>query len=138
LFWEEWCRRCTTSPVPKTWIDTRLDTPEPMKGTLVCLAAQKGFLNPFPHQALSDVLTMLRILDGYDFNAVIERARIPNVTIRMDVPFESKDHAKELGYYWRPETKQWLKAIKLCDLEKEQTDSRFSVKVVPDPPKTSR
>ena len=135
LFFEAWYSRhlphgAVTVGLPEyLWIDTRLDTPEPMTGSLVCQAAKKGFLNPFPHQALSDVLTMLRILDGYDFDAVVERAKIPNITIQMNVPFSDKDHAKDLGYYWRPEGKQWLKAIKLCDLEKEQAASRFPVKV---------
>lgn len=132
LFYDAWKGRHVDCTCPRLWIDTRLDVPEPMTGALICLAAKKGFLNPFPHQALSDVLTMLRILDGYDFNAVIERAKIPNIIVQMNVPFSDKDHAKELGYYWEPAPlKEWRKAIKLCDLEKEQAASRFPVKVIP-------
>lgn len=127
LFYEAWESRYRVVPMNPLWIDTRLDTPEPMVGKLICLAAQKGFLNPFPHQALSDVLTMLRILDGYDFDTVIERAKIPNITVCMSVPFADKDYAKKLGYYWRPEGKMWLKVIKACDLYKEQKASRFWV-----------
>lgn len=130
LFEHAWNERYLQAPSSAIWIDTRLDVPEPMTGALICIAAKKGFLNPFPHQALSDVLTMLRILDGYDIAAVIERAKIPNITVQMNVPFESKDHAKELGYYWKPDSKQWLKAIKLCDLDTEKTKSRFSLKQV--------
>lgn len=127
-FYEAWCARYLCQPLPTLWVDTRLDVPEPMTGSLVCIAAKKGFLNPFPHQALSDVLTMLKILEGYDIAAVIERAKIPNILIQMIVPFESKDHAKELGYYWEPyPLKEWRKAIKLCDLEKERDATKFKV-----------
>jgi DNA polymerase-3 subunit epsilon len=115
------------------WIDTRLDVPKPMIGKLIAIAAEHGFLNPFPHQALSDVLTMLRILDEYDFEAVLARARIPNIMVEFVGPFESKDHAKECGFYWngfsnqsnggRP-TKQWLKTIKECDFAREDQAAR--------------
>jgi DNA polymerase-3 subunit epsilon len=126
LFFEAWnARNFALSPAGSPlWIDTRLDTPEPMTGSLVCIAAKKGFLNPFPHQALSDVLAMLRILDEYDFPKVLERARIPNILVEFVGPFESKEQAKENGFYWNgyareKATKQWLKTIKETDFDAE-------------------
>lgn len=131
LFHEEWNRRYFALPPcgSPLWVDTRLDVPEPMTGSLVCIAAKQGFLNPFPHQALSDVLTMLRILDGYDFQKVIERAKIPSIVVEFIGPFESKEKAKENGFYWNGykdvnPTKQWLKAIKEIDFDLEMEKAR--------------
>lgn len=129
-----WFERNGLSVPPVVWVDTRLDVPEPLTGNLTCIAAKKGFLNPFPHQALSDVLTMLRILDGFDIPKVIERARIPNIFVQSNVSFENKEQAKERGYYWRPAPwKQWLKCIKECDYDKEAIEAPFKIRVVPAP-----
>lgn len=128
-FIDAWGKREWGIPIQGwRWIDTRLDVPEPLTGSLVCIAAKNGFLNPFPHQALSDVLTMLRILDGFDIPKVIERAKIPNVLVAaLGLPFERKDEAKNRGYYWAPELKQWRKAMKACDVEKERAECGFRI-----------
>lgn len=130
-----WCLRYGRKKPETLWIDTRLDVPEPMTGPLITQCAKKGFLNPFPHQALSDVLSMLRLLDGYDLPAVVARARIPNIHVEALVPFDRKDEAKDRGYFWngyklKNPTKQWLKMIKECDLEKEQGEAPFKVRQV--------
>lgn len=129
LFLGTWHDRLGIPQQHKLWVDTRLDLPEPLTGQLICIAAKHGFLNPFPHQALSDVLTMMRILDGYDLDKVVERARIPNIMVEFIGPFASKDKAKENGFYWNGykevnPTKQWLKKIKLCDFDKENEAAR--------------
>jgi DNA polymerase-3 subunit epsilon len=112
------------------WIDTRLDLPKPVQGKLTHIAADHNFLNPFAHCALADVLTMLKILDCYDLEKVVERARIPNITISaVGLPFARKDEARDRGYYWRPEEKLWKKVIKQCDLEKEKAEAGFTIAV---------
>lgn len=137
LFYAAMGRRNTDEDLAfRPWVDTRIDVPEPMNGKLVCIAAQRGFLNPFPHNALSDVLTMLRVLDSYDFAKVLERARVPNMLVEFVGPFASKDHAKQNGFYWngydkaRP-TKQWLKRIKATDFEAEARAAKpYSIREV--------
>jgi DNA polymerase-3 subunit epsilon len=50
------------------WIDTTEDIPYPKEITmhnLTYLAAAHGFLNPFAHRAVFDVLTMLRVFSCY-------------------------------------------------------------------------
>jgi DNA polymerase III subunit epsilon len=133
LLHEAWNRRYGFQQPPAGWIDTRLDVKEPLVGKLICIAAQKGFLNPFPHQALSDVNTMLRILDEEDLAAVVARSRIPNIYIEALVSFDRKDEAKDRGYFWNgykpvKPTKQWLKMIKECDFEKEAAEAPFRIR----------
>jgi DNA polymerase-3 subunit epsilon len=135
LFLQAWQKRAGMKPNGWLWIDTRLDVPEPLTGSLICLAAKHGFLNPFPHQALSDVLTMLRILDSFDISKVIERAKIPNaLVVACNLPFERKDEAKNRGYYWQQETankaKGWFKLMKACDVEKEKSEATFQIRIV--------
>lgn len=117
--------------VEKPWIDTRVDLPEPMNGKLVCLAANAGFLNPFPHNALSDALTMLRLLSKYDIAEVCRRALIPTIIVHGMVDFGTNQLAKDRGYYWEPApVKQWRKAIKECDLAREESEAKFRVRRV--------
>jgi DNA polymerase-3 subunit epsilon len=139
LVHEAWEKRYGRAAPPIGWIDTRLDVPEPMTGPLITQCAKRGFLNPFPHQALSDVLSMLRLLSEHDVPAVVERSKLPNGYVEAVVPFELKDLAKDAGYFWNGypnpgkklrTTKQWLKKIKQCDLEKERGSVQFQVRPV--------
>jgi len=57
----------------KLWIDTKadLEIPERDSTRLTYMAADHRFLNPFPHRAVFDVMTALKVLDCYDFNTVV-------------------------------------------------------------------
>ncbi|HDZ13562.1 MAG TPA: 3'-5' exonuclease, partial [Pricia sp.] len=62
------------------WIDTMTDIPYPEKiktRSLPYLAAEHGFLNPFPHRALFDVMTMIQIAGMYDFDEILKYADSP-------------------------------------------------------------
>jgi len=95
---------------------------------LVTLAATHGFLNPFPHRAVTDVLSMCKIASQYDFDAVKARAKSPNVTVVAIVSFDEKEKAKAAGFYWKPETKEWYRKMKECDL-KPNHDFGFKVDI---------
>lgn len=103
------------------WIDTRTDIPfptEPDSRRLRHLALDCGFINPFEHRAVFDVLTMLKVLSHYDINQVLEYQKIPWIVVRALVTFEEKDKAKSLRYMWekigdQAFQKQWVKKIKL-------------------------
>lgn len=100
---------------PKLWIDSIVDVeyPEHIKTrSLTHLAAEHGFLNPFSHRALTDVLTMLEVVSNYDWNEVIANAKTPNVTMRAMVTFNDNQKAKTAGYRWDSDRKFWIKSIK--------------------------
>ena len=104
----------------KFWVDTLTDIEYPNKKwskQLTCLAAYHGFVNPFPHQALADVMTMLSILDRYSIEQVITYAKIPWVGARITLPFEKNQWAKDNGYFWYRSKKDdrikfWMKKVK--------------------------
>lgn len=109
------------------WIDSRTDIPfptEPDSRKLNHLALDAGFINPFAHRAVFDVLTMLRILSNYDINAVVEYQRIPFVTCRANVAYADRDKAKAQRYSWekigeKTYPKYWVKRVKLNMLADE-------------------
>lgn len=135
LFFNAWCARYGYDPEPnKLWIDTNTDIelpfPNKMSRKLTYMAADHDFLNPFPHRAVFDVMTMFKVLDQYDLDRVLYLARQPNITIQAMVSYDDRDLAKQRGYRWKKETKQWLMTIKECFLEKEQQEAGFPVQVV--------
>jgi len=109
----------------KVWIDTMTDLPNDAgAGTLTVMAANHRFINPFPHRALPDVLTMMAVLSQYDFEEVIRHAIAPTVTLRVCIPYnggeEKRAIAKANGFKWDPAYKLWEKAVKDFNLEVEQ------------------
>lgn len=115
------------------WIDTRTDLPKEayLKGksnALGYLAADHGFINPFPHRALTDVLTMLKLMDLYDFGAIVKRSQSPNVTVVAQVSFQGKDKAKNAGFHWDAKLKIWSQQIKEVDLAEVSESWDFPVK----------
>lgn len=109
------------------WIDTRTDIPfasEPDSRKLNHLALDCGFINPFAHRAVFDVLTMLRVLSNYDIRQVLEYQSLPFVTCRANVAYADRDKAKAQRYSWEKigtETwpKWWVKKIKINQLDTE-------------------
>lgn len=115
------------------WIDTSTDVPYPPQiktRKLVHLAAEHGFLNPFAHRALFDVLTMLTILQRYDVAAVLETAKLPNLTVIALVSYDDREKARARGYRWHGETKTWRKTIKANHLDAEHPHGEFAIQIV--------
>lgn len=133
-------QNCSTrhkiDPVKKLWIDTSCDIefPAHIQGRkLVHLAAEHGFVNPFPHDATSDVLTMLKIADQYDWKKIMEFAKAPTLTVRADATYQQKDLAKKQGYRWDGDSRSWIKSIKdfqLNDANKAALEAGFKVIVL--------
>lgn len=114
------------------WIDTRSDIPyevEPDSRKLKHLALDLGFINPFPHRALFDVLTMLKVLSASDIEKVVEYQKIPWAVMRAVVDYKDKDQAKALRYSWekigeKQYPKFWVKKVKENQIEKEIEDGK--------------
>ena len=129
LLYAELTRHGVDAPTLRAipWIDSLTDIPflkEPDSRRLLHLASEHGFLNPFAHRAVFDVLTMLRILAGYDFQKVLEFQRIPFVTLRACVGYELRELAKKQRYSWekigeKTYPKFWVKRVKENLMEAE-------------------
>ncbi len=99
----------------KVWIDTMIDLPYPDgMGTrkLSYLACEHGFINPFPHRALTDVLTTLKIMAQYDFKTIQAIADSPLVQVIAQVSFDDRHKARKAGFRWDPERKYWYLDIR--------------------------
>jgi DNA polymerase-3 subunit epsilon len=115
------------------WIDTMTDVPYPdniKTRSLLHLAAEHGFLNPFPHRALFDVMTMIKIAGMYDLNEVIRYADSPNIWVRAGVSMDDRQKAKDRNYRWDPVNKFWVKQIKELNLEKEEEGAEFPIDIL--------
>lgn len=121
------------------WIDTRTDIEYPKfcaSRNLVYLAAYHGFVNPFPHRALFDVMTMLKVFSEYDVEEIVTRMRSPLVLYKALVDYNNKDLAKAVGFSWSEFTdcpykgqKIWYKDIKECDVTEEWMEGlEFDIK----------
>lgn len=113
----------------KIWIDTLIDIDydqsKAKHKNLTYLSATHGFVNPFPHRALFDVLSMLKVASNYDLNAMVDSARSPLITLVALVSFDKKDAAKALGFNWNPNDKRWEMKIKKFQADKLLKDSAF-------------
>jgi DNA polymerase-3 subunit epsilon len=117
------------------WLDTRQDIPfptEPDSRKLKHLALDCGFINPFPHRAVFDVLTMLKVLSHYPIESVIAYSKIPYVTVRGMVSYDERQLAKDQRYSWekigeKTYPKCWVKKIKQDQLQTEQERCKFRV-----------
>ena len=115
----------------KPWVDSRTDMPPEayVKGksaSLKYLCADHGFLYE-AHRAVSDVLAMLRLVAMYDIDAVIKRSQIPNVEVRAQVSYDDRLLAKELGFYWKADLKQWRRPMKLDEVQALKDSAGFPV-----------
>lgn len=117
-------KRIGVSPdLKKQVIDTLVDLPiDQDKHTsmrLPHLAASHGFLNPFPHRAVFDVLTMLKIASQYSLDEILLRAKTPTVKVVAQVSFADKDLAKDAGFKWDGVGKVWFRTMKKTDVKKD-------------------
>lgn len=129
LIWE----RVFNALAKKPWIDTSVDVPYPAQiqtRKLTHLAAEHGFVNPFPHRAATDVLTMLTVLSRYDFATVEKYAAAPDVEVVARVSFDEKEKAKARGYRWNAEFRRWSKIVKDFQLEAEKAEAGFQVTIL--------
>jgi len=113
-------------------LDTKDDLPHdgvPDSNKLKYLAADAGFLNPFPHRALFDALTCIKLLEKFDIESVIRYSKIPTITIEARVKFDDREKAKLRKFFWEPGTKRWLKKIKETELESEKSQASFLIEV---------
>lgn len=118
----------------KPWIDTMTDIPYPehiKTRSLPYLAVEHGFMNPFMHRALFDVMAMIKVASMYDFKEILKYAHSPTIWIRASVSFDDKQFAKDRYFIWDPTNKFWVKQIKELNLEYEEKQANFPVDLLP-------
>lgn len=112
----------------KPWIDTSTDVPYADRITtrkLTYLCAEHGFANPFAHRALFDVLSMLNVSMRYPFEAIRLLQASPTVRLIGRQPREQNDEAREVGFRWDSDTKQWTRNVKACQVQLIQSQIKI-------------
>ena len=128
--------------MPKiTWIDTVVDIEFPKKivhKTMAALEHSHGFINPFPHRAVTDVLAMFKFASCYDFNRMAELASSPMVKIvaQLDAPnWKNKKEVEEFNkvktrvskarFQWNPNNKTWAKQVHQVLIDEGKVNYNF-------------
>lgn len=116
------------------WIDPMVDLSFEKKSSsrkLGHVAADHNFLNPFAHRATFDVLTMLQIMDHYQFPEVLARSKLPWIEVRCCVAKPDRQKAKDLRYGWDGDRVMWTKKIKEDAFAREEAAAALlGVKIV--------
>jgi DNA polymerase III subunit epsilon len=111
-------------------VDTKTDIKWSVKtksNSLVYVCADHGFVNPFPHRALTDAMMCGILLYKYDIEKILEISSTPMVEIRADVGYDNRDSAKQLGYNWDGDRKIWVKKVREFYLSEEKSKASFQV-----------
>lgn len=114
----------------KIWLDSSADVKYPVSiktRKLGFLAAEHGFLNPFAHRAVFDVLTMFRVAGDYDIKEIIKCASEQKYELKAKVTFNEKQKARDLGFRWNVEDRSWIKIVGESELRDEAGKCDFGV-----------
>jgi DNA polymerase-3 subunit epsilon len=122
LVMDAFLNRYFVEPVVTTkyeWVDLyEFPFPETCKyRNLLYLAAYYGFINPFPHRALSDAMTMMKIASNFDMQEILNRRATPPITLVAKVSYNNRAQASERGFMWQKARKAWIRVIHESDLE---------------------
>jgi len=130
-FLERWAQREGLAIPNKLWIDTRTDLPGVDSKHLGYMAADAGFLNMFPHSALADVQTVIKLVGMHDINKVVERAQSPTVVLLAHQRIEDNSLAKARKFLWNPDYKVWWRVTKQMDIDELVKEAPFNISIAP-------
>lgn len=123
------------------WIDSGRDIEFPRKMHMRSMAALEhshGFVNPFPHRAVTDVLSMLKIFSNYNYERIYAMATSPVVKVVADLKAPNwkdqaavtefnriKNKVAKARFRWNPADKTWSKDIHQILLDEGKIDFGF-------------
>lgn len=128
---ENWAKRHGKTIPNKLWVDTYTDIPNVVGKHLGYQAADHGFLNLFPHSALSDCQTVLKIISMHNIDEVIKRAESPNVVLVAHQPREDNELAKKRKFRWHSEYRIWWFVAKQMDVDAIVKEAPFNISMAP-------
>lgn len=124
---EEMFKRYNLKFPEKVWIDSMIDIEYPSRlphRSLAMLEYSHSFINPFPHRAVTDVLSMLKIASHYSLERMVRLATSPMIRIvatlkapswsdRQQVESFNKTKHKisRAKFKWNPDNKTWFKDV---------------------------
>lgn len=87
--------------------------------TLSYIAADLGFVNPFPHVGLGDVMTMLKCweIENIDWEDALDSAKHPGAKVLGLQKFPDNNLARNHKFRFDKNTKQWIKLMRMHKAE---------------------
>ncbi len=139
---EELFKRHGVSMPEKVWIDTMTDIEFPKRISLRSMAILEhshGFINPFPHRAVTDVLAMLKVASHYSIERMAKLAKSPMAIIvaQLDTPNwknkaevdafnKLKNKVARARFKWNPQDKIWSKQVHQVLIEEGKVNFDFN------------
>lgn len=94
------------------------------------LAADHGFLNPFPHRALFDAVTTAKIFSRYSAEECLRCANTPLVLLNARVDYEQRGLAQRFGFHWNKQDGCWQLRVRRYVAERLTFPFEFSFQVL--------
>lgn len=130
-FTMNWAKRMGVELPEKLMIDSFVDIPGVKGQELVTMCAKYGkFVNPFPHMALADAFSTLKLQQLFELEPCIERAKSPMVLVQSHQKFKDNKDAKKFKFRWNPDYKIWWKAMKEMDVQDLANRAPFKISYV--------
>ena len=121
---EEFYKRYNKQIPTKKWICTQrhIDYPKHIKKgrDLISLAAYHKFLNPFPHRALPDCQTVIKILQHYDTSLIVKNNNDSIYKVIVKIDYEEEDLREQIKSYdfrWNKDLKSWIQKKRKDEIE---------------------
>lgn len=114
----------------KLWIDTMTDLPNTKGEQLITMCAKQGWVNPNQHSAEDDAKSVLKLIQAYDIDKIIERAKSPTILVRSHQDRNNNADAKKFHFRWSPNQKIWWKSVKEMDIDELAKQVPFSMSIL--------
>jgi len=126
---ENAANRLSVPLIEKLWVDSMTDIPGVKGEQLITMCAKHGFVNPNQHSAEDDAKSVLKLIQSYDIDKIIERAKSPTVVIRSHQPNTPENNrvVGKMGFRWHGVFKLWWRATKEMDVSDIAAKCPFDV-----------
>jgi hypothetical protein len=110
-------------------IDSMTDVPGVKGEQLITMCAKHGFVNPNQHSAEDDAKSVLKLIQPYDIDKIVGRAKSPTVVIRSHQPNTPENNrvVGKLGFRWNGSFKIWWRSTKEMDVSDIAAKCPFDV-----------
>lgn len=107
----------------RPWVCTMADFKWPLasreQGSVINLALDHGIGVASAHRALTDCRLIASLFDRMEgLQSMFQLAMRPKGLFQALVSFDDREKAKQSGFKWQPETKQWTRTLALEDAAK--------------------
>lgn len=124
-------------PKETTALDSLIDVPYPKSikiRQLKYLAMEHGYIMAKAHRALDDVLALTHIISKYDFKDILnysQEEQLELIAPKDVVNFQNRHLAKDNGFHFNGEAKEWVRIIKQHELQDVLEQLEFTPAILP-------